>query len=229
MKRFRKAIEPLRVRFYAVGEYGDQSERPHYHVAVFGYPRCSRGRTFYRPGGDDVDAPSCCEHCRLVHSSWSYGRVFIGDLTTESAQYIAGYVTKKMTRKDDIRLHGRYPEFARMSLRPGIGADAMHDVASTLLEFNLDELQTDVPSGLRHGGRVLPLGRYLRGKLREAIGRDKRAPQATLDEMDARLQELREEARRSDTSLKKLAIQKSKAKVASLEARNRIFKKRGSI
>ena len=34
LKRIRKAVEPLRLRYYLVGEYGDISERPHYHVAL---------------------------------------------------------------------------------------------------------------------------------------------------------------------------------------------------
>lgn len=48
-----------------------------------------------------------------------------------------------------------------MSLRPGIGADAMWDVASVMMQYR----QSQVPMSLRHGTRVLPLGRYLRSKL----------------------------------------------------------------
>ena len=42
---------------------------------------------------------------------------------------------QKMTAKDDPRLSGRPPEFCRMSLKPGIGADAMWDVASDFRRF----------------------------------------------------------------------------------------------
>lgn len=150
LKRLRKA-SGRHLRFFGVGEYGDESQRPHYHAAIFGVSR--------------VEGPEF--HC------WPYGHVHVGDLTLQSAQYVAGYVTKKMTNVDDPRLAGRHPEFARMSLRPGIGALAMPDVAGALSDVHGARLLSeagDVPLALRHGGRSLPLGRYLRRKLRDELG-----------------------------------------------------------
>lgn len=57
-----------------------------------------------------------------------------------------------------------------MSLRPGIGALRLPDIVSVLSKFNLADTQGDVPSSLRCGSRLMPLGRYLRGQLREALG-----------------------------------------------------------
>ena len=150
LKRFRKAVAPVRVRFYAVGEYGDATQRPHYHAAVFGYPGCVYGTTRNLP-----DPSTCCPGCNLVHTTWGKGRVFLGTLTRTSAQYIAGYVVKKMTDENDDRLYGRHPEFARMSKMPGIGAPAVEAIISSLKDFNLDYTQTDVPSGLRHGNIIV--------------------------------------------------------------------------
>lgn len=225
LKRFRKAISPLKLRFYAVGEYGDQTQRPHYHVAVFGYPTCVRGRTLHGRNGHKV----CCENCELVYQTWGKGGVDLGSLEVNSAQYIAGYVTKKMTSKTDPRLNGRYPEFGAMSRHPGIGADFMHDVASALLEFDLEDSQTDVPSSLRHGKRLMPLGRYLRGKLREAVGRDKKAPQATLDEAKARLQEVQDAAFNNSERFADAIIKAADNKVLQMETRAKIFKQRRSL
>lgn len=150
LKRLRKRAG-VPIRFFGVGEYGDQSFRPHYHLAVFGLD----------PGS------------RFFKECWDYGFVYPGSLTLDSAQYVAGYVTKKMTGKDDARLGGRYPEFARMSLRPGIGAPAVSDVVQAL-QTDMGQraivARGDVPSVLRQGGRSLPLGRYMRGRIREAIG-----------------------------------------------------------
>ena len=37
MKRLRKRIEPEKLRYYAVGEYGDKTQRPHYHMILFNH------------------------------------------------------------------------------------------------------------------------------------------------------------------------------------------------
>jgi len=189
LKRLRKAVEPSRIRFFAAGEYGDRTELPHFHIALFGYPTCWHGRSTY-----SATRASCCPSCDLIRDTWGLGLVYLGTLEDDSAQYIAGYVLKKMTSLTDTRLQGRHPEFARMSNRPGIGADMMHEVASTLLNFNLETTQTDVPVSLRHGSRMLPLGRYLQGKLRSYVGKDPGAPETIKQEREADLQRLRDAA-----------------------------------
>lgn len=151
LKRLRFALPGRTIRYFLVGEYGDESERPHYHAAL------------YNVGYEDYAA---------IQDAWPHGFVYLGDLTWDSASYIAGYVTKKMTSKNDERLQGRYPEFARMSLRPGIGALSVVQVAEALQnKHGWDEiLRTgDVPVSLRHGRKDMPLGRYLRMKMREAL------------------------------------------------------------
>lgn len=225
LKRFRKAIQPAKIRYYAVGEYGDRSERPHYHAALFGFPSCRRGRTDHRRA-------VCCDVCELVKKTWGHGGVDLGLLERSSAQYVAGYVTKKLTGKTDPRLRGRHPEFCRMSLRPGIGADAMHEVASSLLTHNLEKKLIDVPMSLRHGAHQLPLGRYLRRKLRVMVGKDASPPQEVLDQQFTEVLGLYLDAKadpKNPLSISKILTSKDDQKVASLEARNRIFKKRGSI
>lgn len=182
LKKFRKALHPERVRYFAVGEYGDDTQRPHYHLALFGFGHCIYGVT--RP---DKISKSCCERCSTVRRAWGLGLVQVGTLEGSSASYVAGYTTKKMTSKSDARLDGRHPEFARMSLRPGIGGDAMHEVASVLMQYALDESESDVPISLRHGSKLLPLGRYLRRRLREMVGKEKNVPQNVLDALQAEL------------------------------------------
>lgn len=149
LKRVRKHMA---CRFYGVGEYGDRSERPHYHVALFGI------------GPREAEV--------IGQRTWTDGFVHVGDLTFQSAAYIAGYVTKKMTRTDDPRLGNRHPEFARMSLRPGIGAHSISTIADALCNkhgWNHISQAGDVPTTLKIGGKDWPLGRYLTRKLREAM------------------------------------------------------------
>lgn len=158
LKRLRGAVAPVRIRYYGVGEYGDRKFRPHYHLALFGLPAV--------PVGKHLPPCACC-----LCSSWSQGLVHVGEVTMESAAYIASYTVKKMTRVTDPRLGGRHPEFARMSLRPGIGHGAMRFFKEALVDKNTGEIllrDNDVPSVARVLGRLWPVGRYLRRVLRMA-------------------------------------------------------------
>ena len=159
------------------------------------------------------------------------GLVDVGTLTLESAQYVAGYVTKKLTSHDDPRLNGRHPEFARQSHRPGIGAPALKeledflypDVGAKLL------MQTkDVPLFLRHGGKALPLGRYLRSKLRELMDIPKPPVESLLAHETAQEMSAMFEASQARTKWQKLATYQkvSKPKVRSIEGRYKIFNSR---
>lgn len=174
LKRLRKFIAPKKVRYFLVGEYGEQTQRPHYHAALFGMS----------PLEWDT-----------IEKTWGLGYTHVGDLTWDSAQYIAGYVTKKMTSPDDLRLKGRHPEFARMSLKPGIGAVAMEAVAMSLqTEHGTDLVGTvgDVPSSLSHGRRQKPLGRYLRSILRRKCGNEEDFKRNARIKFALQMQELRE-------------------------------------
>lgn len=172
--------------------------------------------------------------CSLIRGAWhsgywpegvTPGHVYLGEVTLESMQYVAGYVLKKMTGKDDPRLEGRHPEFARMSNRHGIGYDAMFDVADAILD---DELE-DVPSVLLHGTRKLPLGKYLRRKLRTMIGRDEGAPESVREEVNAELHRLQVASIEAQTGPKAVYQKENLQKVRSVEARSKIFKKGSKI
>ena len=131
-----------------------------------------------------------------------------------------------MTSKDDPRLDGRHPEFGRMSLRPGIGVNSLHEVASTLMEFNLDKMQDDVPSSLRHGNKVFPLGRYLRRKLRVMLGKPENTPHEISQAIQKELRALYEDSSffEEGKSYKEHLLSKGKQKAASLIGRTNIYK-----
>lgn len=219
-------LEPSKIRFFLVGEYGDTTSRPHYHAALFNFPSCRYGQSTY-----GKNRSRCCAQCDLILSTWAKGHVYLGTLEKDSAQYLAGYVTKKMTSKDDARLQGRHPEFARCSLRPGVGGDALWEVADVLLANSLEYRIEDAPSTLRHGARELPLGRYLHGRLREQIGRPKHAPQKVMDKIDAEMRPLREAAKNSEDnpSLKSRVVDSKLGKIQRVEAKAKIFKSRKTL
>lgn len=192
LKRLREKMARIvpgwKLRYFLVGEYGEESGRPHYHAALFGFRGCDYGDSRLGPSGDRK--PCGCASCIIIQRSWGLGRVHQGVIERKSAQYLAGYTVKGMTNAEDDRLCGREPEFARMSLRPGIGFGAMSDVARVIDCYKL-AASGDVQSALRHGSRILPLGRYLRERLRVLNGVTDEGKAASLEEWRKELSELR--------------------------------------
>lgn len=215
LKRLRKSFKnPL--RYFGCGEYGDSTMRPHYHLALFGYPGCNSTITRLSKSGKE-----CCPPCTLIKTAWGNGEIMLGTLEPKSMAYIAGYVTKKMTKHDDPRLEGRLPEFARMSLRPGIGYSLMHDLASTLMELDLDNKLVDVPISLAHGKLKLPLGRYLRRSLRKLIGKEPNAPPEVINALKEKMRPLREAAFNNSIPFKTAILEASLGKRIQLEAKSK--------
>lgn len=89
MKRFRKTIEPQKIKFYMCGEYGDLEKRPHYHACIFGYDLPDKELWSVR---DDIPLYTS----DLLSDIWGKGFVTIGDVTFESAAYVARYIMKKV-------------------------------------------------------------------------------------------------------------------------------------
>lgn len=231
LKRLRERISPLRLRFYAVGEYGERTWRPHYHVCLFGFQTCYRGQTKRHILSGQRMWSQCCDRCRLVGETWGFGDVDLGTLNKDSASYCAEYTVKKMTRTDDPRLEGRWPEFARMSLKPGIGADAMWEYASEMLRYSLDETLIDVPASAGHGKKNLPLGRYLRAKLRLMLDKEIGAPDEVVKAREAELLPLRLAAKASSDvpSFRQMILDENSGRRAHFDAKEKLFTKRRDL
>jgi len=86
-KRLRKKVGPL--RYYSVGEYGDKTNRPHYHACIFGHA-FQHNRTILRT------EPYLLWTNPTLLETWGKGHVSVGALTFQTAQYTASYVTKKL-------------------------------------------------------------------------------------------------------------------------------------
>lgn len=134
-----------------------------------------------------------------------------------------------MTKATDPRLEGRAPEFARMSLKPGIGHGMMHDLASTWMEHGLDKKLVDVPATLQHGPTQYPLGRYLRRSLRHLLGRPKNTPAEAIAVYKDKMQPMRATAFANSTSLQKEVLKSTEGKRIQIEARAKLKGKRYSI
>lgn len=119
LKRLRKELKSDKIRYFGCGEYGDKFGRPHYHLIIFGISMESKVFKNKR-----YDAKTNGYHCSM--SSWPNGFCHIGTVTVDSANYVAGYVTKKLKgkgAKEHYDKLGIQPEFVLMSRRPGIGAE----------------------------------------------------------------------------------------------------------
>lgn len=112
MKRLRKAHGPG-VRFFQCGEYGERTERPHHHALLFNFAVPDR-RPY--PG-----TPGLYTSAHL-DGLWTHGATTLGPVNFDTAAYVARYSLKKVTGPmADDHYHGRVPEYATMSRRPGIG------------------------------------------------------------------------------------------------------------
>lgn len=110
--------ERYSIRYYHCGEYGEKKGRPHHHAALFNFqfPDLVHSRT--TPAGYPVFTSA------ILAELWPYGRHEIGDVTLESAGYVARYILKKVGGPA-ARSHYELlePEYTTMSRRPGIAAN----------------------------------------------------------------------------------------------------------
>lgn len=114
MKRVRKQFGEG-VRFFACGEYGDKTQRPHYHVLLLNKDFADR-----KPVTTRSEHPYYTSV--LLSKLWTDGGHTIGNVDFESAAYVARYCTKKISGPGAEKHYGqREKEFLLMSRRPGIG------------------------------------------------------------------------------------------------------------
>lgn len=83
-----------KIKYYAVGEYGDLKERPHYHAVIFNAARPE------------------------IETSWGLGAIDIQPVTNRAIRYVLGYVEKKLFKEKKMK-GLREKEFSVMS--KGIG------------------------------------------------------------------------------------------------------------
>lgn len=110
--RARLALADRKFRFFASGEYGERTQRPHYHMIHYGMSE------------DDESE---------IQAAWPHGMIRVDPISPRAISYVAGYVSKKIgyklqaTERVDPETGECYtwePPFIRMSRRPGIGGNA---------------------------------------------------------------------------------------------------------
>lgn len=140
MKRLRKQFGQG-IRSYGCGEYGDKSNRPHYHICLFNFDfqdrihwKTHRGNKYYLS--------------ESLKKLWPYGHSITADFTFETAAYVARYVTKKKTgkQKSDYEVYtdlqtGEIISIApekpiARSMRPGVGRNFLEKYQSDIYPFD---------------------------------------------------------------------------------------------
>lgn len=109
-KRLRKQVPPKSLRFFACGEYGERTLRPHYHALLFGVAERD-----------------------LVERAWGRGFATVEPVNPARIAYTAGYCAKKVGMFEEAgervdrstgEVYRHQPPFLQMSRRPGIGGHA---------------------------------------------------------------------------------------------------------
>lgn len=144
--RYRLDKHGKKIKHYSVGEYGEETSRPHYHCIILG-----------------VSCSSVLAR-RLVCNSWRYcdwtnrrTQASIGTVTSDSMRYVTDYVQKKFTHPCPVVLNyhyqGRQPPFQLQS--QGIGRDFIMSNKS-----NLEKI-----AKVRYRDKMVGLPRYYKNKL----------------------------------------------------------------
>lgn len=136
----------FRFRYYAIGEYGTHTLRPHYHVMFFVYD-------------DDFEFVSSVEHC------WYYGFVHVGACTPSSINYILHYHVRPKEPVEGLNT------FQRFSKRLGLSFLFDNDDNGNLYIKNRSVLDMVLSSSNRvvsdGVGHTFVLPRYYVKKLKE--------------------------------------------------------------
>lgn len=125
IKRLRKKYPGKTIRYFHCGEYGEDNRRPHYHICLFNFDFHHKDLWSDR---NDIKLYTSEE----LQSLWPYGHSTIGELTFDSAAYVARYITKKINGEQaeehyqHVTRYGELvqlqPEYITMSRRPGIAS-----------------------------------------------------------------------------------------------------------
>ncbi len=143
-----------RVRYFAVGEYGTRSERPHYHLILFGLDE-----RFHE----------------TITKTWKAGFSSIRPADSASMAYTLKYSMKSLGDPENPWLRGRAPTFALMSKRPPLGTLFLPKVAKSIKQVAFDSKDNPIcplPTTVTIDGENYPLDRTLQSSLSKLLNID---------------------------------------------------------
>lgn len=115
MKRLKKRLGGRSIRFFHCGEYGETTNRPHYHAILFNLDFSDKKPLKQTESGHIIYTSD------NLDDVWQKGDCYIGNVTFESAAYCGRYVMKKLTGQRKSEYGSLEPEYCTQSRRPGVG------------------------------------------------------------------------------------------------------------
>ncbi len=94
-KKLRHECPEKKIPMMVTGEYGDLRKRPHWHALIFNYRPSDEKFKYTTDRGDRVSTSSTLEKL------WQRGNIEFGDVTIDSANYVARYAAKKLVHGND--------------------------------------------------------------------------------------------------------------------------------
>lgn len=175
MKRLRYYHSDIKIKSFGCAEYGEKFSRPHFHLCLFNYD--FPDKKFWRHSQNDwSDEKWPVYRSKELEELWPFGYAEIGSLTTESASYVARYVTKKITGKDKHLHYEDRPPERLVCNSQGIGLE-------WLKKYATDVLSTD---SVIFKSLEMKIPRYYQKKLEEMY------PERYSDIKNQRLDKIRE-------------------------------------
>lgn len=97
------------IRFYMCGEYGEETQRPHYHACLFNFD--FPDKVHWKNSNDGKHKLYVSP---ILQRLWPFGYSLIGEVEFESAAYVARYCMKKTTGKNLDKAVQKIDPFTKM-------------------------------------------------------------------------------------------------------------------
>ena len=138
LKRLRKLCPTNKIKYYACGEYGSKTQRPHYHAIIMNFPN------------------SLARQTDLIEKTWGNGHIMITDSNLKTINYVVGYITKGRFEPQS-QFDDRLPEFSLMS--KGMG---LNYLTPQMIKYYK---QRQVACIVKEGGQIISMPRYYKEKI----------------------------------------------------------------
>jgi hypothetical protein len=153
MKRLRKRLKYTKIKYYACGEYGSDTARPHYHAIIYNLPT------------------NITKDPNIIDKIWSKGHIHIDPVNTNTIRYVTKYILKKnFTIREDT--DKRQQEFSLMS--KGLGKSYL---TPQMKNYHRENMLAHVTLA---GGILTPLPRYFKDKIFDDAMKEQLSEEAEL-------------------------------------------------